>query len=213
MSSRRISLLDRCISEMDHALRVVTRDPEQNVDMHADDSNEDKLRPQDKALSARLMRVNHSGEVSAQALYRGQALVANSTEQREHLLTAAEEENDHLAWCQKRTQDLGGRVSYLTPGWYLGSFAIGVAAGLAGDRTSLGFLAETESQVTEHLNEHLQRLPAADKTSRAILTQMREDEVRHGENATERGAAKLPNPVIRMMRGASKIMTTLSYRL
>ena len=94
MSSRRISLLDRCISEMDHALRVVTRDPEQNVDMHADDSNEDKLRPQDKALSARLMRVNHSGEVSAQALYRGQALVANSTEQREHLLTAAEEEND-----------------------------------------------------------------------------------------------------------------------
>ena len=143
MKSRRLSLLDRCISEFDHALRVIISEPVSATASPAGELPDDTMDTYAKAYSARLMRVNHSGEVAAQALYRGQALVARSEQQRTRLLAAAAEENDHLAWCQKRTSDLGGRTSLLAPAWYAGSFAIGVAAGLTGDRISMGFLAET----------------------------------------------------------------------
>ncbi len=216
MSSRHLNLLDRCITEMDHALRVVTSEPSaagENPSIESAQSEADVMDPQARALSARLMRVNHSGEVAAQALYRGQALVARDEQQRDRLLEAAEEESNHLALCRQRTIQLGGRVSLLSPGWYLGSFAIGVAAGLAGDRTSLGFLVETERQVAEHLDKHLDLLPDTDSSSRALLTQMRADEIRHGNAAAEQGADELPPPVKSLMRAASKVMTSIAYRL
>ena len=159
------------------------------------------------------MRVNHSGEIAAQALYRGQALVSRDPALRAELLQAAEEEHDHLAWCQQRVEELGGRISLLAPVWYAGSFAIGIAAGLAGDKTSLGFLAETERQVAEHLDGHLQQLAENDKTSRAILEQMRDDEIRHGDSAVERGGAELPPLMKRAMQTVSRVMTSVSFRL
>jgi len=213
MSSRHLNLVDRCIAEIDHAVRVVSGEPAASDAAPAAESPPGEMDSPSKALSARLMRVNHSGEVAAQALYRGQALVARDEQQRERLLQAAEEENDHLAWCQQRTKQLGGRVSLMSPGWYLGSFAIGVAAGLAGDRTSLGFLAETERQVAEHLDNHLDLLPEDDSASRAILARMRADEVRHGNAAVEQGAAELPDAVKGLMRAASRVMTSIAYRL
>ena len=159
------------------------------------------------------MRVNHAGETAAQALYRGQALVARDPALREDLLRAADEEHDHLAWCQQRATELGGGVSKLAPLWYTGSLAIGVLAGLAGDKTSLGFLAETEDQVSEHLAGHLERLPEKDNDSRAILEKMREDEIRHGQGALEQGGGELPRPVRELMRLTAKFMTTVSYRV
>mgnify|MGYP001812946799 CR=1 FL=1 len=177
------------------------------------DGAADELNAAERAESARLMRVNHSGEIAAQALYRGQALFARTTAQRDALLEAAAEEGDHLAWCEQRTTELGSHTSRLAPVWYLGSFAIGAAAGLAGDKLSLGFIAETERQVAEHLDDHLNRLPAGDVASRAILEQMREDEIRPGAAAETQGASKLPGPVKSLMRGVSRVMTTLSYRI
>lgn len=163
--------------------------------------------------SAGLMRVNHTGEVCAQALYDGQAALARDLATRTHLETAAAEETDHLAWCAERLHELDARPSLFNPLWYAGSFAIGALAAVAGDRWSLGFVVETERQVETHLGEHIKRLPADDDRSRAILAAMQADEARHAENALARGGRKLPFPVPTMMRGASKMMKTVAYRL
>jgi ubiquinone biosynthesis monooxygenase Coq7 len=167
--------------------------------------------PEDRERSARLMRVNHTGEVCAQALYSGQALVARSPSVRSALQTAASEERDHLAWCRDRLGQLNSRASVLDPLWYAGSFAWGVASGLAGDRWSLGFLAETEDQVERHLEGHLDRLPADDRASRAIVLQMRDDEARHGAMGRALGARELPAPVKAAMRAAARAMTGTAY--
>lgn len=156
--------------------------------------------------AASLMRVNHAGEVAAQGLYHGQALMARNAETRRHLLGAAEEEQNHLDWCEQRLQELGDHPSRLRPLWYGASFAMGAAAGLFGDRWSLGFVAETERQVAEHLDEHLQRLPAQDQKSREVLKAMRADEQRHGREAQEHGGAPLPEPVRGLMREVAKVM-------
>jgi len=168
-------------------------------------------RPQDRELSGRLMRVNHTGEVCAQALYSGQALVARDPSIRRALQLAAAEERDHLAWCRGRIDQLGSHASVLDPLWYAGSFAWGVASGLAGDRWSLGFLAETEDQVERHLEGHLERLPEDDTASRAIVRQMREDEARHGATGRALGGRELPGPVKAAMRAAARVMTGTTY--
>jgi 3-demethoxyubiquinol 3-hydroxylase len=165
----------------------------------------------EKRTSAALMRVNHSGEIAAQALYHGQALIARSQATRELLLKAAREETDHLAWCETRLQDLDSRPSLLNPLWYAGSFAIGAAAALLGDRISLGFVVETERQVEGHLDEHLARLPPSDAHSRAILQTMQTDEIAHGRSAKAAGGAELPAPVRSLMRSTAKIMTRTAY--
>ena len=165
----------------------------------------------DARHSAGLMRVNHTGEICAQALYSGQALLARDPAVRDALRRAAAEERDHLAWCRDRLQELHARPSILDPLWYAGSFALGVASGAAGDRWSMGFLHETEAQVERHLDGHLERLPADDARSRAVLEQMRDDERRHGEMGRALGAADLPLPVKAAMRIASKAMTRTAY--
>jgi 3-demethoxyubiquinol 3-hydroxylase len=161
--------------------------------------------------SAALMRVNHSGEVAAQALYHGQALVSRSSATRDMLENAAREETDHLAWCETRLKELDSRPSLLNPLWYCGSFAIGALAAAAGDQVSLGFVVETEKQVEGHLDEHLRRLPSGDSRSRAILTIMRIDEIGHGATAKAAGASQLPAPVRVLMRHAARVMTTAAY--
>lgn len=161
--------------------------------------------------SAGLMRVNHSGEICAQALYSGQALFARSPEVRDALQSAAAEERDHLAWCRTRLEELGSRTSFLDPAWYAGSFALGMASGLLGDRWSMGFLAETEAQVERHLEGHLDELPPDDRRSRAVVLQMRDDEQRHGAMGRSLGATELPYPVKLAMRTASKVMTRTAY--
>ncbi len=161
--------------------------------------------------SIRLMRVNHAGEVSAQALYQGQALVARAPETRVLLEHAAREERDHLAWCESRLNELGGTTSRLNPLFYAGSFALGVASGVLGDKWSMGFLVETERQVEAHLSDHLGRLPENDSKSRLILEAMRQDELHHGQNGMEHGAAKLPAPIQSVMKMVSKLMTRSAY--
>jgi ubiquinone biosynthesis monooxygenase Coq7 len=165
----------------------------------------------DRKISGALMRVNHTGEICAQALYSGQALVARDARVRATLQAAGNEERDHLAWCRERLGVLEARPSVLDPAWYAGSFALGVASGLAGDRWSLGFLAETEDQVERHLEGHLARLPTDDSGSRAVLEQMREDEIRHGAAGRAMGAAQLPLPVKLAMQAASRVMTRTAY--
>ena len=161
-----------------------------------------------------LMRVNHVGEVCAQALYTAQALATNNAALREHFIQASAEETDHLAWTEQRLQELGDRRSWLTPLWYAGAFGIGLAAGkLAGDRVSLGFVVETERQVEAHLDSHLNRLPACDLASRAIVEQMKADEVRHAVDAQKAGGVELPGPVKGLMRIAAQVMTTVAHRL
>lgn len=163
--------------------------------------------------AAGLMRVNHAGEIAAQALYQGQALTARDPKVRAHMLEAAREEQQHLRWCEERLAELGATPSVLKPLWHAGSFAIGAAAGLAGDHWSLGFVAETEKQVSEHLEDHLQKLPPDDARSRAIVTKMREDESRHGRRAEAAGGKPLPSPVRALMRGVARIMKFGVYRL
>lgn len=165
----------------------------------------------DRRKSAALMRVNHSGEVAAQALYHGQSLVSRSDATRDMLLRAAREEADHLAWCETRLKELDSRPSLLNPVWYCASFAIGALAAAVGDRTSLGFVVETERQVEGHLEEHLARLPADDARSRAILNVMRTDEIGHGATAKAAGASELPAPVRVLMRHVARVMTTAAY--
>jgi 3-demethoxyubiquinol 3-hydroxylase len=171
------------------------------------------LEEAERRESARLMRVNHAGEIAAQALYRGQALTARNAQAAAAMSEAAAEELDHLAWCEQRIAELGGQVSVLNPLWYAGSFLIGSLAGVLGDRTSLGFLSETERQVESHLQDHLNRLPPADKRSRAIVEQMKHDEIGHGAKAETLGAAGLPGWVKEAMRLTSRLMTRGSYWL
>lgn len=166
-----------------------------------------------RRLAAGLMRVNHTGEVCAQALYDGQAAFARDDATRAYLQAAATEETDHLAWCAMRLHELDDHPSLFNPLWYAGSFAIGSLAALAGDRWSLGFVVETERQVEAHLGDHLERLPQADVRSRAILETMQADEARHADNAFARGGAKLPRPIPTLMRGASAVMKAVAYRV
>jgi len=163
--------------------------------------------------AAGLMRINHTGEVCAQALYLGQAALARNAGTRNHLLHAADEETDHLAWCATRLKELDSRPSLLSPLWYAGSYAIGAAAALAGDPLSLGFVVETERQVEAHLQDHLEKLPAADERSRAVLTQMQTDEVRHAQEAEERGGIELPFPLPKLMHLSSMVMKAIAYRI
>jgi ubiquinone biosynthesis monooxygenase Coq7 len=167
----------------------------------------------DRRLSAALMRVNHVGEVCAQALYQAQALTARSPQMRQQMLAAAREETDHLAWTQERLRQLNDRPSLLNPVWFAGSFAIGLVAGRLGDAASLGFVVETERQVEAHLASHLDRLPAADTASRAIVEQMKADEARHAEDALAAGAAPMPEPVKWLMTASARVMTTVAHRV
>lgn len=167
-----------------------------------------------KRQAAALMRVNHVGEVCAQALYTAQALATKNNALRQHLTTACNEETDHLAWCEQRLHELGGRTSLLNPLWYAGAFVIGYAAAkLGGDRMSLGFVVETERQVEAHLESHLGLLPANDGPSRAIVAQMKEDEAQHAQDAQQAGAAELPPPFKALMKVAAKVMTTVAHRV
>lgn len=172
-----------------------------------------ELSATDRRLSGALMRVNHVGEICAQALYQAQALTARSDGLRQHMAAAAREETDHLAWTEQRLRELGDRPSLLNPLWYAGAFALGLAAGRAGDAWSLGFVVETERQVEEHLAGHLSRLPESDAASRAIVAQMKDDEAQHGRAAEQAGAAKLPLPLRLAMRLAAMVMTTTAHRI
>ena len=177
-------------------------------------SNPSQLTEHEKAEAAALMRVNHVGEVCAQALYTAQALATKDHALRQHLTTACNEETDHLAWCEHRLHELDGRTSLLNPLWYAGAFAIGYgAAKLGGDRMSLGFVVETERQVEAHLESHLGLLPANDRPSRAIVAQMKVDEAQHAKEAQQAGAAELPAPFKAMMQVAAKVMTTVAHRI
>lgn len=204
---------DELIQGFDLALRTLAATPTSSrphPDAHMEDAH---LSEDEKSHAAGLMRVNHCGEVCAQALYQGQALTARDPVTREALREAAIEEVEHLAWTERRIHELGGHTSALNPLWYLGSLAMGVSAGLIGDKWNLGFLAETEHQVGAHLQSHLQRLPSNDVRSRAIVSQMCEDEANHAKVAEGLGAASLPKPVSELMAAASKIMTSASYRI
>ncbi|TXI86953.1 MAG: 2-polyprenyl-3-methyl-6-methoxy-1,4-benzoquinone monooxygenase [Cupriavidus sp.] len=207
--------MDSLIREFDVALRAIA-----GATRAARDNPADRLAPDTAELSADerrhvagLMRINHVGEVCAQALYQAQKLTARSGPVRAQMDAAAREEEDHLAWCAQRLRELGARPSLLNPLWYAGAFAIGWLAGRAGDRVSLGFVAETERQVEHHLTGHLDRLPPADGRSRAIIEQMRDDEMRHGDAARDAGGVPLPAPVRGLMRAASRVMTTTAYRI
>jgi ubiquinone biosynthesis monooxygenase Coq7 len=190
---------DRIVVAIDRRLKALSGQTESTRSSPARGIAESALSPPDRRSSIALMRVNHAGEVAAQALYHGQALLARSGKTREHLLDAADEERDHLAWCAERLHELGGRTSILGPLWYSGSFAIGLLAAGAGDRISLGFVAETERQVEAHLGDHLGRLPPEDAKSRAILLRMREEEARHGAAARLGGGAEIPPAARRLM--------------
>ena len=212
MSLRHLSPVDRLLLQVDQAMRTVFGAPiTTGRPDPADAAPEHELDEQARRESVRLMRVNHCGEICAQALYQGQALTARTPEVREAMQQASAEENDHLEWCATRVQENGGRTTLLGPLFYLGSLGLGAAAGIAGDRWSLGFLAETEHQVVEHLEGHLQRLPAADAKSRAVVEQMISDEAAHATTALQAGGAQLPEPVRRLMGMASKVMTGTTY--
>jgi ubiquinone biosynthesis monooxygenase Coq7 len=207
------NLIDRCIIEFDAALRTVAGQTAASRASPASAAAESPLSAAERDLAARLMRVNHAGELAAQALYRGQGLVARDATLRAELMQAARDEHDHLAWCEARTRELGKDVSLLAPFWYLASLGIGACAGLAGDRASLGFLAETERQVAEHLDGHLRLLPGQDQRSRRIVAEMRTEEIGHREHALRRGAAPMPAPVRFGMRFAARVMTTVAHFL
>ena len=211
--------LDTFISAADRALRALLAPPAAGRPLPVQKTKEKPdalplpaLSPDDRRESAALMRVNHAGEVAAQALYHAQALFARNAKVREFMLHAAREETDHLAWCETRLKELGARPSVLNPLWYAGSFGIGALAALLGDRASLGFVAETERQVEGHLKGHLERLPPDDLRSRTIVEAMCHDEVGHGREAQSAGAASLPGPVRELMRRTASIMTHTSYR-
>jgi ubiquinone biosynthesis monooxygenase Coq7 len=210
--NRAFPKIDELIGAVDDALRTVFGPPPRaNRPSPAETASQTHLEDHERDLAGRLMRVNHTGEICAQALYQGQAATARVPKVREKMEQAAAEENDHLAWTRARIEELGSRTSYLDPLWYAGSFTIGAVTGLVGDRWSLGFVAETERQVVEHLTDHIRRVPQKDKKSRAILEQMRDDEGQHATVATEAGARPLPGPISRLMRLTSKIMTRTAY--
>jgi len=205
--------IDRAISGFDRALRALTGTVSSSRPYPAAGVKEPSLTDDEKRHAGALMRVNHTGEVCAQALYQAQALTATSPAVRDRFSSAAREEEEHLAWTQQRLRELGDRTSLLNPLWFAGSFAIGLLAGRSGDRTNLGFVVETERQVEEHLTGHMERLPYADEKSRAIVAQMRDDESRHAAQAYADGGAELPWPVRLAMRVGAKVMTTTAYRL
>ncbi|MCP9758105.1 2-polyprenyl-3-methyl-6-methoxy-1,4-benzoquinone monooxygenase [Aquitalea sp. S1-19] len=206
-------MIDKFIVEFDKGLRTLFAPALSSRPHPGKNLDEVTLSDEQKQHALGLMRVNHCGEVCAQALYQGQALTARDPAAREALKEAAHEEVEHLAWTEQRIRELGGRTSVLNPLWYGGSLAIGVAAGLLGDRWNLGFLEETEHQVGAHLDSHLQSLPEEDGKSRAIVTQMRDDELRHADMAHALGAARLPLPVRQGMKLSSRLMTAASYRI
>ncbi len=214
MTARPLSPLDRLLVEVERALETVfvatpvTARPSPALGVTDIELDEGARRH-----AAGLMRVNHVGEVCAQALYFGQAAVAREASMRQQMLDAAAEETDHLSWCGARLEELGSRPSLLNPFWYAGAYAIGAGAGLVGDRLSLGFVVETERQVEAHLGEHLETLPPGDERSRAIVAQMKEDEARHAEHALAAGARLLPAPIPALMKLASNVMKAAAYRL
>jgi len=211
---RNYTTLDRLIASIDEALRISTGEapvPQRGNpagDLAAIDLDEEQRRH-----VAGLMRINHTGEICAQALYAGQAATARNDATREAMQSAADEEIDHLSWCEDRLKELDSRPSVLNPLWYAGSFAIGAAAGIAGDDWSLGFVKETENQVEAHLQDHLERLPDGDVRSQAILDQMKADEAKHADMAEDAGARDLPEPIRRAMALTAGLMKTLAYRL
>ncbi len=208
-----LGCIDRAVTEFDRALRAIAGVHRAARSTPALGVAEADLSESQRAHAAALMRVNHVGEVCAQALYQGQALTAREPGNRAALAEAAREEEDHLAWSADRVHELGGRLSLLNPLWYAGALAMGVGAGLLGDRWNLAFLAETEAQVEEHLSGHLDSLPEGDARSRAIVAQMRSDEAKHRRSALALGAAEMPLPVKRAMQAAARVMTTLAHRI
>ena len=214
MHERKLSPLDRFLSGVSDALQTIavpaSRSSRENPAAGIDDVD---LDARAKTHAAGLMRVNHAGEIAAQGLYQGHAAVARDEKISKQMQEAADEEFDHLAWCEQRLTELDSKPSKLNPVWYAGSFAIGAASGLLGDRWSLGFIAETERQVCEHLSGHLQRLPDDDERSRTIVSRMRDEEQQHGENAIDAGAAELPRPVKDLMRLTARVMTRTAYRM
>lgn len=212
---RILNLADQCLTELDTALRTLLP-PQKRQSNRASPAvmiNDCQLSKAEKKHIAGLMRVNHSGEVCAQGLYQGQALTAKCPKTRKKMAQAAEEEVDHLAWCEQRLNELHSQPSLLNPFWYTGSFLIGAIAGIAGDKYSLGFVAETEKQVSKHLQKHLDQLPKQDKKTKAILKQMDEDETQHAEMAIQAGAVELPFFIRKLMGITSKLMTNSSYHL
>ena len=205
--------LDRFIVEFDRALRTLARTPAATGETPGQELPEAQLPETQRRHAAALMRVNHTGEICAQALYSGQALTARTDATRRVLQRAGEEEAQHLAWTAARVAGLGGRLSVFNPAFYAGAFVIGAVSGATGDRWSLGFLAETERQVEAHLDGHLLSLPAADQKSHAVVKRMKQDEARHASSATSHGAAELPWPVRRIMKLAARAMTFTTYRL
>jgi len=205
--------IDQLIIGFDRALRTLSGTATAARPNPAGTIGAAELTPEERRHAAGLMRVNHTGEVCAQALYQAQALVARDPEVKQCFAAAAREEEDHLAWTQERLSELGDRTSLANPLWYAGSFAIGLIAGLAGDRSNLGFVVETERQVEEHLSSHIDRLPAGDSRSRAIVAAMRDDEIGHGMAASAAGAHTLSLPVRALMRATAKLMTLTAYRI
>jgi ubiquinone biosynthesis monooxygenase Coq7 len=209
-----MSPIDHLIIEFDTALRTIVGGANAGRPTPGSSTTPNQsLDAAERKHAAGLMRVNHVGEVCAQALYQSQKLVARNPQIQEMLNHSAQEEMDHLAWCETRLQELGSHTSYLNPLWYAGSFAIGLAAGLAGDKWSLGFVVETEKQVENHLESHLEKLPLEDHRSRAIVEQMRIDEIEHGRAALDAGGVALPDPIQKLMKIVSKVMTTTAYKI
>jgi len=214
MASRDYSTADSLLLNIDQALRTLFGRPQVTERGNpANDLPETELDERERDHIARLMRINHTGEVCAQALYQGQALTARDPAVRRSMERSAAEENDHLDWCEQRVEELGGRLSLLNPLWYAGSFAIGAAAGIAGDKWSLGFVAETEKQVESHLDGHLTEVPPDDRRTRAILEQMKADEIEHGQKALDHGGVRLPGPIRALMKATAKVMTESVYRV
>ncbi len=206
-------MLDEIVIGFDRALRTLSGHATSSRPTPGANIAEVELAPDERRHAAGLMRVNHTGEICAQALYAAQALTARDPAIRKQFAQAAREEEEHLAWTRQRLVELSDRVSLLNPLWYGGAFAIGILAGKASDQVNLGFVVETERQVEDHLTNHMEQLPPADARSRAIVEQMRDDEVRHGAMAEAAGAATLPFPVRRLMRAAADVMRAVAYRV
>ncbi|MDP9602727.1 UNVERIFIED_ORG: ubiquinone biosynthesis monooxygenase Coq7 [Variovorax paradoxus] len=206
-------MIDSVLTAADSALRTLFARPHATRATPAPSQATGELSEADRREAGALMRVNHVGEVCAQALYTAQAAVARDPALRAHFIEAAHEETDHLAWTRQRLDELGARPSILNPLWYAGAFGLGLVAGRLGDPLSLGFVAETERQVEAHLDSHLDRLPPGDSSSRAVVEQMKLDEARHASQAVDAGAAELPAPAKALMRVASRVMTTLAHRI
>jgi ubiquinone biosynthesis monooxygenase Coq7 len=208
------SISDKLLNEFDRFLKIVSQKPANpKIPTPKSEFVEAKLSDSDTANIQGLMRINHTGEICAQALYYGQALFAKDQKTHQHLIQAASEEHDHLYWCQERLNDLQTHTSYLNPIWYINSFALGATAALFGDKVSYGFVIEVEKQVEDHLQEHLEQIPKSDVKTIAILEHMKADEIRHGQNARDAGGIDLPIPVKKVMTMMSKFMKMLVYRI